>query len=347
MVVIFTTIFFISGKLLALEDIRNQQGIWVVRHNLISKDNIDLTINNIETLNIRNVYLQVRGRGYAYYNSAIEPKSPSIIDDFDPLSYFLSQARDKNINVHVWINTYLLWTAPNNPSNRAHLYYRQPAWFENNILTDNSRRENRNIYLSPHVDAVNQYLLKLITEIIDNYQIDGIHLDYVRYYNQFSGFHKEGLLGFNALNPDIPLQPRDLIYNDLWTKYRAERVEKFVESAKRLLAAKNENLLLSAAVKPNPVKAYINFGQNWPKWLNEQIVDHVIIMNYADNVKDFTENLNLVQSNCEITKVHCGIGLWNKPAKITSRQIKISGEKGFKNIVLFSYDTIIENNWIK
>ncbi len=188
MVVIFTTIFFISLELFGNDIYKNHQGLWVVRHNLKSKKSIDFLIKNILQLKIKNIYLQIRGRGYAYYNSQIEPKSPDVAPDFDPLQYFLSKIEPYDIHTHAWINTYLLWTAPNAPAQSEHLFFKHPEWFEKTINPSKIETQ-KYIYLSPHLNDVNIYLIKLIDELISNYELDGIHLDYVRYNNNFFHFH--------------------------------------------------------------------------------------------------------------------------------------------------------------
>ena len=65
------------------------------------------------TLNRFNqILVQVRGRGDAYYNSDLVQKSHLIKNtDFDPLAYLIPKAKQKGIQVHAWVNTYLLWSS--------------------------------------------------------------------------------------------------------------------------------------------------------------------------------------------------------------------------------------------
>jgi len=342
MVVIFATIFFISKNAFSFESIVNQHGIWIVRHNLKSKASIDRVIANLENLKIEHAYLQIRGRGYTYYNSQIEPKAPGIDKNFDPLHYFIESALEKNIKVHAWINTYLLWTNRSDPTNNNHLYFKHPDWFEVNRKSQNDNSV-RQIYLSPHVMRVNLYLLSIVEEVIDRYRVDGIHLDYVRYYNENSGYHPVGLQDFQKIKND---EKDSFDHTDEWIEYKSRKVDELILDISELIKIQSRQICFSAAVKPNPFRAYYSYGQNWVKWLNSNWIDHVVLMNYADNVQVFTENLSLVQMDCEIDKVFCGIGLWNKPKEIIVDQLIESKKMGFHKFVLFSYDTVINNNWI-
>ena len=343
MVVIITTIFFISRPLSAHSMLHNQSGIWVVRHNLYSKQAIDETISKIVELGSKTIYLQVRGRGYSLYDSALEPKSPNIKEDFDPLTYFISRAKPYGLEIHAWINTYLLWTAPDDPVSKLHVYHQHPDWFER-AIKKSPYYKTRNIYLSPHLTAVNDFLLSMIEELVSNYNLEGVHLDYVRYLDKYNGYHEKAVEQFYSI---YALPKENLADNKFWIDFRSLKVTGLVESVYDRIKAINPEVKLSTAVKPNPQVARKEFGQDWQAWLGNGIVDYVVIMNYAKNHYDFIQNLNIINRACDSEKVYCGIALYNKNMDAIIDQIKSAKKLGFPNIVLFSYDSIIENNWLK
>ena len=95
--------------------------MWVVRTALIAEKNIDEMIQFATLNRINNIIVQVRGRGDAYHNSKIVSKSNLIKNKkFDPLSYILKSAKKKGIKVHVWLNTYLLWSSKTTLSKRSY-----------------------------------------------------------------------------------------------------------------------------------------------------------------------------------------------------------------------------------
>ena len=103
-----------------------------------------------------NIIVQVRGRGDAFYNSKFVPKSSLIKEpDLDPLAYLLPKAKEKGLKVHVWLNTYLLWSSGIKPIQSEHLANTKIEWIDHNqiqqksieeILLDNKNRKNGNYW---------------------------------------------------------------------------------------------------------------------------------------------------------------------------------------------------------
>ena len=107
--------------------------IWVVRNTLTSKDNIDRMLAFATINRFNNILVQVRGRGDAYYKSDIVPKSHLLKDvNFDPLAYLIPKAKEKGINVHAWVNAYILWSSDKKPIQSNHLVNINPNWIDQN-----------------------------------------------------------------------------------------------------------------------------------------------------------------------------------------------------------------------
>ena len=80
------------------------------------------------------------------------------------------------------------------PKNKNHLYHTHPEWTESDLhgkmdwridLKSRKSPQWEGIYLSPLHPEVNLYLREVYKELIDNYNIDGIHLDYIRFQDEF------------------------------------------------------------------------------------------------------------------------------------------------------------------
>ena len=127
---------------------------------------------------IKNIFVQVRSRGDALYNSKLVRKNLNIKKNFDPLAHIILLGKLLDIKVHAWINTYLIWSANNPPEDKSHLYYTNPEWFESNFFGKNDisiKLSNiqspswEGLYLSPNHPDVNQYLVNIVKEIFDFY----------------------------------------------------------------------------------------------------------------------------------------------------------------------------------
>ena len=112
-------------------DTFNVRALWVVRDHVTSKKNIDEIIKFAVNNNYNHLFVQIRGRGDAYYSSKLVPRSHLLVNsNFDPLEYIISETRGMNIKIHAWLNTYYLWSSPQKPSQVDHILLNHPAWLD-------------------------------------------------------------------------------------------------------------------------------------------------------------------------------------------------------------------------
>ena len=109
---------------------------------MVSKKNIDDMIQFAVLNRFNNIVVQVRGRGDAFYNSKFVPKSSLIKEqDLDPLAYLLPKAKEKGLKVHVWVNTYLLWSSGVKPIQSEHIINTKIEWLDHNQIQQRSIKE--------------------------------------------------------------------------------------------------------------------------------------------------------------------------------------------------------------
>ena len=303
--------------------------------------------------NIENVFLQVRSRGDALYKSDIVTLNQNIEKDFDPLEYSLMLADLLNIKVHVWINTYLIWSAESPPSDDNHIYFLNYEWIDRPINLDNNLSKDR-IFISPNHPEVNQYIEKVIKELISNYPtINGLHFDYIRTQNNNYGFNDIGMKLFQdkySFNPSnifsnykklgLTTFEKDSLSN-IWNIYNQENITELLNNIKLYINSFHPNILISAAVKPNPREAKNKWSQDWISWINQDILDFVIPMNYGIDSHLFIDNLRRIKEEIlNIDKVIMGIAIYNQDEAAIAQKIILSKYSGFNNICLFSYNLL-------
>jgi uncharacterized lipoprotein YddW (UPF0748 family) len=143
-------------------------------------------LDQLKAANFNVVFLQTRLRGDVIYNSNIEPVSPYIRtvvntwSKYDPLAFAIAECRKRGLECHAWFVTYPVGPEKINGK-------------ENNSSTirkhkDKISRFKGEFYLDPGNPNTNSYLLSLIEEIVNKYDIDGIHLDYIRYPDKSENF---------------------------------------------------------------------------------------------------------------------------------------------------------------
>ncbi|OPA74059.1 hypothetical protein BVG16_25240 [Paenibacillus selenitireducens] len=134
-------------------------------------------IDQLHDTGINAVFVQVRPTSDSFFPSKYFPwshwltgeqgKAPS--DGYDPLKFMIEETHKRNIEFHAWINPYRIsmhdnpnLLAPNHPA-RLH-----PDW----VVANGGK-----LYFNPGVAEAKDYIINGVKEIVENYDVDGIHMD--------------------------------------------------------------------------------------------------------------------------------------------------------------------------
>ena len=343
--------------------------IWIKSDSMKNKESIEDALIFAYEYGFDTVFLQVRYRGDAFYDSDIVPKHNLVSNNFDPLKYAITLGQSLGLEIHAWANTYILWSANYKPTNLKHLYYTNPEWTESNIYgksdseIDISIPQSRNwegVYLSPNHPEVNIYLKKVFVELIEKYDLDGLHLDYIRFQDDIYGYNEVGKenfiteYGFDPIDIERGIISTkygwekaeiDAMKND-WKDYKTMNITNLVYSILSYIDNSDKEIKLSAAVKNDPVLSVEKWSQDWISWLNNDIIDFVVVMNYSPDLIDFYSKIEDIRSEVNsdnFDKIIMGISVYNQDASSVSNKINVSHLYRFKGISLFSYDNKKDN----
>lgn len=339
------------------------KGIWVVRTSITTPQRVKEVVEFASRNGYTDIFVQVRGRGDALYTSTVVPRSPLIkVPGYDPLADILSQAPAKGIRVHAWINVFLAWSARTKPSNPKHVVNLHPDWVEINskgqsdldLIAGNGRNGREGVYLSPFHDGVRQHLLDIVDELVRHYDIDGIHLDYVRFHDRDYGYNRSGRKKFLVKYSVDPItlgngsgsywyrlaeEEREL-YWERWNQARRNAVTEVVASIQHQIKSQKPDVVLSAAVKPNPNAARSRFYQDWSAWLQRGYLDIAIPMNYAKEGRDFDNNIYLINAEgLDSFTIYMGVATYNQSSSSSADKVRRAKAAGYEDVVVFSYDT--------
>lgn len=137
------------------------------------KENVRKILENALNRGVNTVYFHVHPNGDAYYNSEIFPKGIYLDGDYDPLQIMLNIAHSMGISVHAWLNPYRLQTAeqmetlPNDFIIKEWINEKKPM----------VKIVNNRWYLNPAYNEVTELVSRTADEILNNYCVDGIHID--------------------------------------------------------------------------------------------------------------------------------------------------------------------------
>ena len=107
------------------------RAMWVLRTSLTTPDRISALVQAARDHGFNTLFVQVRGRGDAYFLGGSEPRPPELLrqpEGFDPLASVLRLAHASGLRVHAWVNVNLVSSAVDLPAAREHVIYRHPAW---------------------------------------------------------------------------------------------------------------------------------------------------------------------------------------------------------------------------
>lgn len=146
---------------------------------------INKVMDHCEELHATDVFVQVRPYADAMYPSKYYPWSryatgisQGTSPGYDPLEYMVKAAHERNLRVHAWINPYRITTS-NTDVNTLSADNRARKWANSSTYRVKRRvlSFNGNLYFNPSRPAVQKLILNGVKELVQNYDIDGIHMD--------------------------------------------------------------------------------------------------------------------------------------------------------------------------
>lgn len=181
------------------------------------KNELIQILDNLKSANFNTVIMQVRARGDLIYPSQYEPWATSLTGTlgrdpgYDPLKFAIEETHKRGMEFHAWWNVVKVKNGSTLPpaTNPPHIVLRHPDYVKyykpgNEWWIDMGKPEARN------------YLINVVMELVRNYDIDGIHFDYIRY-----------------PNPDFPDSDTYALYASEYPnkdEWQRENINKFVRA---------------------------------------------------------------------------------------------------------------------
>jgi uncharacterized lipoprotein YddW (UPF0748 family) len=356
------------------------RALWVVRTTLTSPEKIRTMVQAAKDNGFNTIIVQVRGRGDAYYRSRREPRAVELKDqpaEFDPLAFVLNEAKQRGLKVHVWLNTSLLANLDALPTDPSHVYNKHPEWlavprpvaadlyqmsprdqrYRARIVewSKANRAELEGIYTGPANPKVRDHIFKIWMDILKDYDVDGLHFDYVRLASPDFDYSRISLEKFRKwLEPRLSASERRALKQSLkenrlaateshaakFADFQREQITTLVERIYRGVKKRKPQVTVSAAVFANDENAYTRRFQDWRRWLSMGILDVACPMAYSTDTAVFQKQIEIAAGSAHTSgrRVWAGIGAYRIPADSTVEKINAARGLGADGIILFSYD---------
>ncbi|MDN5352876.1 MAG: hypothetical protein PWQ12_1797 [Clostridiales bacterium] len=239
-------------------------------------------LDQAEAMGMNAVILQVRPTADAFYKSDIFPWSKYLTgeqgkapeDGFDPLAFWVSEAHKRGLELHAWVNPYRITrkTVSEPDYYYASLSKDHPALLHPEWVVEHS---DGNLYFNPGIPEVRQLIIDGIMEIVNGYDVDGIHLD--DYFYPDSAFEDEATykkygVGFSSID-NWRRNNVDLLIEDLNTVIHEARPEvSFGISPFGIWANEKDNALGS---KTFGLQSYYSHYADTRKWVKLGWIDYI------------------------------------------------------------------------
>lgn len=308
---------------------------------------VEQLIGRAKRAGINTLFVQVRSRGQVYHFSAFEPRAPDTLPWFDGLAEVirLAHSQDPPIQVHAWINAHPLWVNTSDPPWFNHVLYRHPEWLTKNVRGETATPVGRAIDFG-NPDAAD-YLLRLYLEVVRNYPVDGVHLDFIRYAGREWGYNEVSLARFRRAYGRNESQGLPSPSDPEFSEWRRRQVTEFVVRLVHHVKAFNPRLMVSAALiawgdAPKDFKesaAYRECFQDWKSWCEAGLLDIAVPMLYFRETSHSAHFRNWVEFCRGIpskTPIAAGIGNWLNTHSDTLKQAGYA-DAHLSGVSFFSY----------
>jgi uncharacterized lipoprotein YddW (UPF0748 family) len=353
------------------------RALWVLAEGhervLEHPERIPRLIEDAQLLGASDLFVQVYRGGRAWFDSQHADATP--YQDLreatatDTLAELLHRAHLAGLRVHAWVNVLSLARNREAPLLRAlgrdvvlvDRHGRSLLDYPDLDVPAPDRRYYRmgtpGVYLDPAAPGLAPLLAETFADLLVRYpELDGLHLDYARYPDvlPFVPGTRFGVgldFGYGAptrerfrreTGLEAPLG--DSIRNaNRWDEWRREKLTALIAAIAARARAVHPKLTLSAAVWTYADRGYLALGQDWRRWLEEDLLDLAVPMSYTRDDRLFRYQVESFANLPRGGDIWIGMGTWlfaRDPARAIA-QIRVVEEAGAAGDALFSYDSIV------
>ncbi|MFN3873929.1 MAG: family 10 glycosylhydrolase [Ignavibacterium sp.] len=263
-------------------------------------------VNYLSSIGVNVIFPVVYNKGYTLYPSTIMDSlfnAPTIPDpsfqNRDFLERLVIEAHRVGIEVIPWFE---FGFSSSYSLNGGHIVARFPHW----ALKNNQGQlvvKNGFDWLSGVNPEVQNYMLSLVMEVIDKYDVDGVQGD-----DRLPAMPVEG--GYDSVTVEIyksehsgnnpPNNPGDTN----WKRWRADKLNQFFIRMRDSVKSRSEHLILSSSPTPFPW-GYDEYLQDSKYWAQNNVVDNIIPQLYRYDFSGYQSVLS--QSLSQIRSVNPSI----------------------------------------
>ncbi len=237
----------------------------------VQKAELKKIFDDIKRKRLNTVYFQVRSNGTVMFRSSYEPLSPYITGEvdgdasYDPLKYAIDLAHERGIEIHAWVNVVRCFTGTEKFifEHPFHIAQRKPQW------VIESKRDGTSYWLDMGLPEVRAYLISIFEELVRNYNIDGLHLDFLRYPGkEFNDEFSFNLYGNGFSKDDWRRDNLNTFVRDLSVKVKS--IKPFIKIGAAPIGIYKNSL------NGRGFEGYGEVYQDSREWLKQKWIDYLV-----------------------------------------------------------------------
>jgi len=329
---------------------------WVTRWAFKSPEDVAVLLDGLRALGINTVFFQVRGACDVLYDSPYEPWSRLLSGEFgkdpgwDPLAVAIEEARKRNMELHAWINVFPAWPVTDTEvlpprTEPLHIYHAHREWLARDATgAPMSRKKGESrfayVFLSPTHEEVQAYLEEIVTDLVGRYEVDGLHLDYIRYPDSTYSYDPDSRASYRMHLIETETSEEDLPYSD----WRLKNLTDFVGKLSTAARGARPGVVVSAAVWQRIKAGRNEYFQDGVEWVKQGHVDFVAPMIYTTSAELFEERLASYVDLVGAGKVLAGLGpyLEGFTDSLVDEQLGITARKQAMGFSIFNSDYAVK-----
>ena len=283
------------------------------------------------------VYPNVWSRGTTFHRSRFVPVEPALKKagiELDPICTLSQQARQRGMKVVPWFEYGLM-----EPAGSA-IVSQQPEWVlaradSTTVMTMHGKKM---VWLNPAHPGVRKRFIGLVVEVLKRCRMDGLQLD-----DHFAWPVEMGYDPFTSALYETQTgapPPKDHT-NRYWMTWRRRQLTGLLRELRERL--EKESLPQRISLSPGPFRfAYNHWLQDWELWAVGELIDDLVVQNYAYSLNGFTKDLNQPalrkarQWGLPIQiGVLAGFGKRTTPIPVLAEKKRLSNEQGYGVIYFY------------
>lgn len=330
------------------------RGVWltnVASDALVSKAKIIEAMDRLEELNFNTVFVVTWNKTQTPYPSDV---LKAVIDDpsvqtemfpgRDALQELIDEAHARDIKVIAWFEYGFAAQYGDANGGRNIVLQKHPEW-ESRDANGNLAQQNNFYWMNAFHPEVQQFLLDMMLEVVEKYDVDGIQGDdRLPAVTSASGYDDYTVQRYkdehNGNAPPTQAQ------NQAWVQWRSDILSEFGQRVYNEVKALDPNCLVTWSPSPYSF-SFFNYCQDWPDWVSGGYADIVSPQLYRrddQGLAVYTSLLNSNLSNAFNNKevFYPGIllqsGGYVPNAQYLVNVIRENRKKGVKGEVFFFYE---------